>query len=94
MRFRYRDPDRARPFRVPGGMAGAWLITVPKVLVVGATLAMADSLTLLISAGINAFIIILYLVVYVCRRTCTCCSSEDGDGSGDGDIDRVRLLPR
>lgn len=75
-------------------MAGAWLITVPKVLVVGATLAMADSLTLLISAGINAFIIILYLVVYVCRRTCTCCSSEDGDGSGDGDIDRVRLLPR
>ena len=26
--LRYREPDRERPYRVPGGKAGAWLVTV------------------------------------------------------------------
>ncbi len=33
--LRYREPDLERPFRVPGGMAGAWLVGACPLLVLG-----------------------------------------------------------
>ena len=33
--LRYREPDLSRPFRVPGGMAGAWMVGVCPMLLLG-----------------------------------------------------------
>jgi amino acid transporter len=33
--LRYREPELRRPFRVPGGMAGAWLVGVCPMLLLG-----------------------------------------------------------
>ena len=33
--LRYREPELRRPFRVPGGMAGAWLVGVCPLLLLG-----------------------------------------------------------
>lgn len=37
--LRYSEPDTLRPFSVPGGMLGAWAMTLSKGVVVIATLA-------------------------------------------------------
>jgi amino acid transporter len=35
IRLRYTEPLAERPYKIPGGMCGAYLVTLPKVLIVG-----------------------------------------------------------
>jgi amino acid transporter len=41
--LRIREPELARPFRVPGGMFGAWAIGVAPVLLLGFALVRSQS---------------------------------------------------
>ena len=45
--LRYREPDLRRPFRVPGGMAGAWLVGVCPALLLGIAAVHGESETIL-----------------------------------------------
>jgi len=60
--MRYKEADAERPFKIPGGMVGAWLVVIPKVIVIGVTLALANWLTLIVAGGVCAFIIVAYYV--------------------------------
>jgi amino acid transporter len=67
--MRYKEPDIDRPFKVPGGMVGAWLVVIPKVIVIAVTLALANWLTLIVAGAICAFIILAYYVkLFIVRR--------------------------
>jgi len=67
--MRYKEPDTPRPFKIPGGMVGAWLVVIPKVMVIVVTLALANWLTLIVAGGICLFITIAYYVkVWIVRR--------------------------
>eukprot|EP01120_Amphizonella_sp_Union-15-10_P009387 TRINITY_DN3541_c0_g2_i1.p1 TRINITY_DN3541_c0_g2~~TRINITY_DN3541_c0_g2_i1.p1 ORF type:complete len:482 (+),score=58.60 TRINITY_DN3541_c0_g2_i1:88-1533(+) len=58
--LKYKEPDTPRPFAVPGGKIGAWAITIPKVLIVGLTLAMAHVWTWCICLGLNLLFVWAY----------------------------------
>jgi amino acid transporter len=67
--MRYKEPDIDRPFKIPGGMVGAWLVVIPKVLVIAVTLALANWLTLIVAGGICAFIILTYYIkLFIVKR--------------------------
>jgi amino acid transporter len=60
--MRYKEPDTDRPFKIPGGMIGAWLVVIPKVIVIGVTLALANWTTLIVAGGVCIIIIVAYYV--------------------------------
>jgi len=69
MILKYKEPDAPRPYVVPGGMFGAWLITVPKVIVVLFTLVFANWLVIVSAVGINVLVITAYgIKVWVDKR--------------------------
>jgi len=67
--MRYKEPDTDRPFKIPGGMVGAWLVVIPKCLVIAVTLALANWLTLIVAGAICAFIIAaFYVKMFIKKR--------------------------
>jgi len=67
--MRYKEPDTPRPFKIPGGMVGAWLVVIPKVIVIGVTLALANWLTLIVAGAICAFITVaFYVKMFIVKR--------------------------
>jgi amino acid transporter len=69
VRLRYTEPDTPRPYKTPGGMPFAWLITITKTLLMGGTslVGLTDWRILLCFIGINAGVCIAYKV-YVRRN--------------------------
>lgn len=53
--LRYREPNTHRPYKVPGGLYGAWLVAFCKSLVIGFALVTADPLAFYIVGGVNVF---------------------------------------
>jgi len=58
--LKYTEPGTPRPFAVPGGKLGAWVVTIPKVIIVGATLVMSSTLTWAICMGLNLLFVWCY----------------------------------
>eukprot|EP00475_Leptophrys_vorax_P044249 TRINITY_DN8795_c0_g2_i1.p1 TRINITY_DN8795_c0_g2~~TRINITY_DN8795_c0_g2_i1.p1 ORF type:complete len:323 (-),score=53.70 TRINITY_DN8795_c0_g2_i1:71-1039(-) len=48
--LKWKRPDAERPYAVPGKMRGAWLITIPKAVVVVSTLSAQDGQTWLVGS--------------------------------------------
>ena len=71
VRLRYVRKNTPRPFRVPCGLPGAWLIALPKVAVIGLGLATAGTLPWIAAAVANALIFLVLLVL-----GCTSCGSR------------------
>jgi len=64
IRLRYTEPDALRPYKVPGGMAVAWGITIIKLILVMAitVLMFSEWKPFVCIVGFNVVITILYLV--------------------------------
>lgn len=60
--LRHRDPHAHRPFKVPGGLIGAWGLTTSKVLVIGFGLATAGWRAWAICGGCNLLFVALYFL--------------------------------
>eukprot|EP01084_Bolivina_argentea_P178134 307950_1 len=63
MRLKYKEPDVLRPFVVPFGLFGAWVITIVKVIVVLIVIGVTASYNaniFLIAIGYNIFVVSLY----------------------------------
>jgi len=58
--LRYREPELARPFRVPGGLAGAWLAGVFPLLLLGIAAAHGQRESVL---GVSALTVGILLIV-------------------------------
>ncbi|DAZ99298.1 TPA: hypothetical protein N0F65_005466 [Lagenidium giganteum] len=76
LRLKYVEKDTERPFVVPGGNAGAWAITIPKILVLSGVL-LAQDVTVWTFCG--SFNIVVSLSYVVWRRFQTKQSSLLGD---------------
>lgn len=60
IRLRYREPNTPRPFVVPGGIVGAWLLGVPTVVLATFTLVKAEWLVWACGGAAYAFMIIAF----------------------------------
>ncbi len=60
IRLKYTEPDTPRPFVVPGGKIGAWLLGIPTIILAGVALAFADWHVWVTGISANAGILILY----------------------------------
>jgi amino acid transporter len=58
--LKWKYPQLERPVKVPGGMVGALLISVPKAFLLFITIGVADSLTWAIAGGLLSFTVLLY----------------------------------
>lgn len=61
--LRYTEPDARRPYRVPGGMAVAWAITVAKTTVILFACWSSGAFALTVTAGANLGFVLTYVVV-------------------------------
>ena len=68
--FRYKEPDRPRPFKVPGGWLGVALITIPKVSLLLFTLFSASWHSWLMLGGVNIFGVVFYVVTKKVKGRC------------------------
>lgn len=59
--LRYTEPFAPRPYVVPGGMFGAWLITIPKFLIVVVTLIFSDTSVIWAAFFANLLFILAYV---------------------------------
>jgi amino acid transporter len=75
MTLKYREPDAPRPYVVPGGIMGAWIITVPMACVVMFTLFWSNHLIALVSLAIN----VLVIASYFARRLVADSFTSTGD---------------
>eukprot|EP00457_Paulinella_chromatophora_P007077 gb/GEZN01007097.1/.p1 GENE.gb/GEZN01007097.1/~~gb/GEZN01007097.1/.p1 ORF type:complete len:481 (+),score=62.67 gb/GEZN01007097.1/:31-1473(+) len=66
-----------RVFSVPGGKLGAWLITVPKVVIIGTTFYLAEPAVLKTAAFFNCCFVCLYGLKSGCRYACTVASEGE-----------------
>lgn len=62
MRLKYVEKDTPRPFAVPFGVTGAWVITIPKIVVLGGVLFAQSSRIWLFCGSFNLVISLIYLV--------------------------------
>eukprot|EP01006_Ploeotia_vitrea_P017796 TRINITY_DN49027_c0_g1_i3.p2 TRINITY_DN49027_c0_g1~~TRINITY_DN49027_c0_g1_i3.p2 ORF type:complete len:383 (+),score=170.77 TRINITY_DN49027_c0_g1_i3:1468-2616(+) len=60
--LKYNEPHAPRPYEVPGGKLGAWIITVPKIILIVATLAVASRITWILCAAFQVFTIVMYVL--------------------------------
>ena len=58
--LKHRDTS-VRSWEAPGGRIGAWLITLPKVAIIGVTLCLADPLIIKTAALFNTGFVVLYV---------------------------------
>jgi len=65
VKLRYTEPDVERPFKVPGGMFGAWLITITKVLVILAVFITVVMEEYYICIGTLAFYVVIIIWYYI-----------------------------
>lgn len=68
--LKYTEPDTPRAYAVPCGLAGAWAITIPKVLLVLLTVVFAKPRVIQVALGTNLAFVGAYVVV-VAYRYCT-----------------------
>ena len=61
--LRHKEPDTPRPFKVPGGLLGAWVFTFPKFAIIVFGLATAGMKAWLICGGCN----IVFAAAYMAR---------------------------
>ncbi|TMW59253.1 hypothetical protein Poli38472_004322 [Pythium oligandrum] len=62
LRLKYIEKDTERPFEVPFGRPGAWLITIPKIIVLAGVLFAQSSRVWLVCGSFNVVIMALYFV--------------------------------
>ena len=60
--LRHNEPGAERPFQVPGGLAGAWAITIPKFAILLFTMATAGTTAWVLCGGANVAFVVAYLV--------------------------------
>jgi len=73
--LKYKEPGTVRQYTVPGGIVGAWVITVPKLFLVGATMCTSRPYTILICILLNLLIFLAYVVRTHCWKFC--CFTKD-----------------
>lgn len=66
--IKHKEPNVNRPFAVPGGKVGAWVISIPKFLIIGLAMALSEKRTLIVVAGINVVIVLLFFVHRVIKQ--------------------------
>ena len=62
LRLKYVEPDTPRPFVVPGGNWGAWLVTLPKTLVIMGVLVCQKAKIWKTALSFNVIFALIYLV--------------------------------
>lgn len=62
IRLKYIEPDTPRAFVVPGGLAGAWIITFPKVVVIGCVLCAQEWAVWKLAIVFNVAITLIYVI--------------------------------
>lgn len=78
--LKYTEPDAPRPFCVPGGLAGAWAITIPKALIISAIFFFYEWYYLVIGVGLNVLFAVLYYFTHVYKH-----NHNDNDNSSNDD---------
>jgi amino acid transporter len=66
IKLRYSEPDTPRPFVVPGGIIGAWVLGIPTVIFSGVALYFSDPTVWIVGLVANSAIIIGYFVTLGC----------------------------
>lgn len=77
IRLRHTEPDAHRPFKIPGGMCGAYMVTLPKVVIVGGITFFYDWKVLVFGFSWTAVIILAYFA----KNWYVACQSQ---GAGRG----------
>lgn len=62
LRLKYVEKDTSRPFEVPFGNAGAWTITIPKIIVLSGVLFAQSSHVWLFCGSFNVAMSMVYLL--------------------------------
>ena len=70
IRLKYIEPNTPRAFVVPGGNTGAWIITIPKVIVIGGVLLAQDAYVWKVVLLFNVVISLVYWV-WSTRHRCS-----------------------
>jgi len=68
IKLRYSMPDAHRPFVVPGGMIGAWLIGMPSAIIAAYTLIYSDYKAYLYAAIVNILVVMGYVIRIAYRK--------------------------
>jgi len=64
--LKYKESDTVRQYSVPGGLLGAWLLTLPKVFLIGATMLTSRFYTIIICILLNC----VFCFAYILRTYC------------------------
>ena len=86
IRLRYTEPNTKRPFIVPGGLVGAWLLGVPSAILAGVCVATADWEAWAAGGIVNAFIGVSFLSRMVYRKFI---AKEDSPNGADLSVNRL-----
>lgn len=68
IRLKYIEPDTRRDFVVPGGIRGAWCITLPKIIIISGVLLSQDWQVWRFMIGFNIIVVMAYFVWVRYRR--------------------------
>ena len=67
--LRYSEPNAHRPFVVPGGYFGVWVITIPTILISAFALATSDQEVIQFGLGTLFMIVFGYYIKFVFQRS-------------------------
>lgn len=68
--LRHSDPDRSRPWKIPGGLVGVYALVLPSVAVAGLALYTADREVLITGGAATGAIVIVGVCYGLYRRYC------------------------
>lgn len=68
--LRHSDPDRSRPWKIPGGLIGVYALVLPSFAVAGLALYTADKEVLITGGGATALIVVVGIAYGLYRRCC------------------------
>lgn len=83
LRLRYSEPDAPRPFKVPGGFVGAWLVTLVKVALFG-TVVISGLCNLHMLAAFLVANVVIIAAYFIYRRVCPY-DADDANAPGSSD---------
>lgn len=74
VKLRWSEPDRARPFRTPGGWLGVALVSLPMTVTALVTIISSGWRAVAIGAAVQLTLVLLYCV-RACARALPCCQA-------------------